>query len=263
MCAALRRTVAHVARLVRPQYGILSVAEALEWAVATDAALGLLPLLDELDAGCDAPLSGSPPGMTDSDVADMAAFHIRGLLFVGLVSAKVLWSGRDMQQQAEEAARTGAFDALVRLHARLCRLAFWLPARSSPGLLPDECSHLSKFSLPALFLLMWDILCCAEVGAVDGVERRQGRCRGLWQACSALHPKLAALCAATVAIAPPTLPQARPGSPTHAGGKPCERRCPPTWLLYINALRRVPRGHARRVRHPSRPALEWTACMRW
>jgi hypothetical protein len=178
--------VAHVGRLVSVQSSIRSMAEASEWAAATEAALGLLPLLDELDAGWEAPPSGSPPqrGVT----ASMASNIVSCLLGGGLSSAKMLWSGPDMQHQAEEAARTGVFDALVSLHARVCRLAFWLPARSSPGLLPDECSEVSRETLQALFLLMWHISCCAEVGAVEGVERRQGRCEGMWQACSAPHP---------------------------------------------------------------------------
>jgi hypothetical protein len=268
---AQHHMVAHMANLIRGQAelvgvrsGIRSVAEASEWAVATEAALGLLPLLDELDAGWDAPPSGSPPrlGVMDSHAASMALNIISGLLFGGLSSAKMLWSGLDMQQRAEEAARTGVFDALVRLHDRVCRLAFWLPARSSPGLLPDGCLELPQVMLQALFLLMWHISCCAEVGASEGVERRQGRCEGLWQACGALHPTLAAMCVATVAIVF-LLPQARLGSPMHAGGKSCERRCPPTWLPCISALRRVPRWPARGVRHPSRPSRAWTACMQW
>jgi hypothetical protein len=187
LCTALHGMVIDVAWLVRPRSSIRSMAEALDWAVATDAALGLLPLLDELDARWDAPPSGSPPppGATMSAAASMAMNIVINLLSAGLYSAKMLWSGPDMQQRAEEAARTGAFNALVRLHARVCRLAFWLPARSSPGLLPNGCSELSQVSLQELFLMMWHILCCAEVDAVEGVERRQGRCEGLWQACSA------------------------------------------------------------------------------
>jgi hypothetical protein len=164
--------ITHVAGLGCGQSGIRSVAEASKWAVATEAALGLLPLLDELDAGCDGPLSGSPPGVTESYAAIMAFNIVCSLLFGGLFSAKMLWSGPDKQHQAEEAARTGAFNALVRLHARVCRLAFWLPTRSSPGLLPDGRLTLLQATLRALFLVMWDISCCAEVGAVEGVERR-------------------------------------------------------------------------------------------
>jgi hypothetical protein len=164
--------VVRVAELARGQSGIRSVAEASEWAVATEAALGLLPLLDELDAGCDGPVSGSPPGVTESYAAIMAFNIVCCLLSGGLFSAKMPWAGPDKQQQAEEAARTGAFEALVRLHARVCRLVFWLPTRSSPGLLPDGRLTLLQATLRALFLVMWDISCRAEVGAVEGVERR-------------------------------------------------------------------------------------------
>jgi hypothetical protein len=262
LCVPPSCMVSHVAKLVCEKSSIRSVAEALEWAVATEAALGLLPLLDALDAGCDAPLSGSPPGMTDSYAAIMAFNTISGLLEGGICSANTLWSGPDMQQRAEEAARTGAFDALVRLHARVCRLAFWLPARSSPGLLPEECLQLPQDMLQNLFLLMWDISCCAEAGAVEGVERRQGRCEGVWQACSARHPTLAALCACLRCHRFPAA-SSPPSCPMHAGGKPCAGRCPPTWLPCISALRQVPHGPARGVQHLSRPALAWTACMRW
>jgi hypothetical protein len=221
LCAAPSAVVAHVAVLVCEQSGIRSVAEASEWAVATEAALGLLPLLDELHAGWDAPSSPSesPPlvGVTKVDTADMAFNIVSGLLDGGLSSATMLWSGPDMQRRAEEAARTGAFDALMRLHARVCCLAFWLPARSSPRLLPDECLQLPQDTLQELFLLMWDISCCAEEGAVEGGERRRGRCEGFWRACGGLHPTLAALRTASLPSllrslspsSPPRLPDAR------------------------------------------------------
>jgi hypothetical protein len=264
LCAAPCTMVAHVAMLVCEQSGISSVAKASEWAVATEAALGLLPLLDELHAGWDAPKSPieSPlqVGVRRSDVADMAFNIASSLLEGGISSANTLWSEPDMLQRAEEAARTGAFDALVRLHARVCRLAFWLPTRSSPGLLPEECLQLPQDTLQDLFLLMWDISCCAEAGAVEGVERRQGRCGRLAVQCT---PRLWHCAPPLLPLLPPSLPQARPGSLMHAGGKPCELRCFPTWLPCISALLWEPRWPARRVRHPSRPTLAWTACMRW
>jgi hypothetical protein len=210
-----------VAELVGVHSSIRSMAEALEWAVATDAALGLLPLLDELSAGWDTPSSpsGLPPrpGVTKSNAADMAYNIVDGLLFAGLSSVKMLWSGPDMQQRAEESARTGVFAALVRLHARVCRLAFWLPTRSSPGLLPDGYSQFLQDTLQALFLLMWHISCCAEVGAVEGFERRQGRCEGLMASlqCTPPHPcglvpqPLPSLPRSLSSSTPPPLPDAR------------------------------------------------------
>jgi hypothetical protein len=143
---------------------------------AIEAALSLLPLLEELDvvAGLLSCSGGVAPQTVVFFNNTSAAHHIGTLLTLASNSMCMALTGAAWMDDAPAVVASGFFDAIVQLHTRAARLLCWLAARCDHAALAGACS--TEGCLPGcanqLLCVILNIVVCADRQAVDGCEKR-------------------------------------------------------------------------------------------